>query len=78
MRLNASGHQSENERQLKKFNYSEQKNIYSISSTIRVLIMRTFHVLVEKYAALNIFNKQDSFVWNRFNSWHKIAEGKNV
>ena len=61
MRLNASGHQRENERQLKKFNYSEQKNIYSISSTIRVL--RAFHVLVEKYPVLNIFNKQDSFAF---------------
>ena len=61
MRLNASGHQSENERQLKKFNYSERKNIYSISSTIRVL--RAFHVLVEKYPVLNIFNKQDSFAF---------------
>ena len=46
MRLNVSNHQSENERQLKKF-FIAKRNIYSISSTIRVT--RKFHVLVEKY-----------------------------
>ena len=39
MRLNASGHQSENERQLKN-SIIANRNIYNISSTIRVL--RTF------------------------------------
>ena len=44
MRLNASGHQSENERQLKKFNYSEQKHIQHF------LHNSCFEdVLVEKY-----------------------------
>jgi len=54
MRLNASDHQSEN-------SIIANRNIYSISSAIRVL--RTFHILVEKHAVLNIFNKQDSFAF---------------
>ena len=58
MRLNASGHQSENERQLKKFNYSEQKHIKHF------LHNSCFEdVLVEKYAVLNMFNRQDSFAF---------------
>ena len=44
MRLNAGSHQSENERQLKKFNYSEQKHIQHF------LHNSCFEdVLVEKY-----------------------------
>ena len=60
MKLNASGHQSENERQLKKFNYSEQKHI----ALQHFLHNSCFEdVLVEKYAVLNMFNRQDSFAF---------------
>ena len=59
VRLNASSHQSENERQLKKFIIAN-RNIYSISSRIRVT--RKFHVLVETYAVLSILMRTDQYL----------------